>query len=225
MNGKMLDFKGNGMNYEGYVSASPAGGTGVIVIQEWWGLNDHVKDVCDRFASERFTALAPDIYQRKIATSPDEAGKLMMALNIDEAEKIMKGAISSLLAQPSCTSGTVGVVGFCMGGQLAMYAAATNPEEVSACVNFYGIHPNVKPPYAKMKAAVLGLFGENDSSVDAAAVVKLEKEMSAAGKSIESHTYKNAGHAFFNDTRPVYHEDSARDAWRRTLKFLRQHVK
>ena len=225
MNGQTLDFKGNGLNCSGYLSAAANGGPGVIVIQEWWGLNDHIKDICDRFASEGFTAFAPDIYQGKLATSPGEAGKLMMALNIDEAEKILKGAIGALLAHSSCTSSTVGVVGFCMGGQLAMYAAATNPEQVTACVNFYGIHPNVKPPYARMKAAVLGLFAENDSSVGAEAVEKLRKELAAAGKSFQSHTYKNVGHAFFNDTRPVYDEDSARDAWRRTLDFLRDHVK
>jgi carboxymethylenebutenolidase len=225
MKGQIIDFKGNGGSYSGYLSAPSDGGPGVVVIQEWWGLNDHVKDICDRFAAERFASLAPDIYQGKLATSPNEAGKLMMALNIIEAEKILRGAIHSLLAHPSCTSKTVGVVGFCMGGQLAMYAAATNPEQVSACVNFYGIHPNVQPSYDRMKAPVLGLFAENDSSVDAAAVEKLRKELSGAGKFFEFHTYKNVGHAFFNDTRPVYHEESARDAWGRTLQFLREHIK
>jgi carboxymethylenebutenolidase len=225
MKGQMLDFKGNGMSYSGYLVAPAGGGPGVVVIQEWWGLNDHVKDVCDRFAAEGFAALAPDIYQGKLATSPSEAGKLMMALNIQEAEKILNGATQALLSHDSCTSKSAGVVGFCMGGQLAMYAAATNPEQVSACVNFYGIHPRVKPPYAQMKAAVLGLFGEKDSSVDAKAIDELRKELAAAGKSFEFHTYKNVGHAFFNDTRPVYDEESARDAWRRTLEFLRQHVK
>jgi len=225
MNGQMLDFEGNGRRYSGYLSAPSGGGTGVLVIQEWWGLNDHVKDICDRFAADGFAALAPDIYEGKFATSPNEAGKLMMALNIQEAEKILKGATLALLAQRSCTSRTLGVIGFCMGGQLAMYAAAKNPEEVSACVNFYGIHPNVRPPFAQMKAALLGLFGEKDSSVDAKAVDELRKELTAAGKSFEFHTYKNVGHAFFNDTRPAYDEESARDAWRRTLEFLRHYVK
>jgi carboxymethylenebutenolidase len=225
MNGQMVDFKGNGRTHSGYLSAPASGGPGVVVIQEWWGLNDHVKDICDRFAAEGFAALAPDIYEGKLATSPNEAGKLMMALNIQEAEKILNGAIQALLAHDSCTSKSVGVVGFCMGGQLSMYAAATNPSQVSACVNFYGIHPNVKPPYAQMKAAVLGLFGEKDSSVDAKAVDELRKELTAAGKSFEFHTYKNVGHAFFNDTRPVYDEESAKDAWRRTIEFLRRYVK
>ena len=225
MKGQMIDFKGNGGIYSGYLSAPSDGGPGVVVIQEWWGLNDHVKDICDRFAAAGFAALAPDIYEGKVATSPNEAGKLMMALKIQEAEKNLSGAIQTLLNDPKCASKSVGVVGFCMGGQLAMYAAASNPEQVSACVNFYGIHPNVKPPYAKMKAAVLGLFGEKDSSVDANTVEELRKELTAAGKTFDFHTYKNVGHAFFNDTRPVYDEESAKDAWRRTLEFLRKHVK
>jgi carboxymethylenebutenolidase len=224
MKGKMIDFNGNGETYQGYLAAPENTGPGVIVVQEWWGLNDHVKDICDRFASEGFTALAPDIYKGKKATSPDEAGKLMMALNIAETEKILRGAIQKLLDDPACISGTVGIVGFCMGGQLAMYAAATNPDQVSACVNFYGIHPNVKPPFERMKAAVLGLFGEKDSSVNPQAVEKLRQELTSKGKSVEFHTYKNVGHAFFNDTRPVYDESSAKDAWQHTLKFLRRHV-
>jgi carboxymethylenebutenolidase len=224
MNGRMMNFTGNGQTHEGYISTPSAGGPGIVVIQEWWGLNDHIKDVCDRFAAEGFTAFAPDLYQGKNATSPDEAGKLMMALNIGEAEKTLRGAIRTLIANEDCISGTVGVVGFCMGGQLAMFAAATNPKEVSACVNFYGIHPKVKPPYAQMKAAVLGLFGEKDSSVNSDVVEGLRKELSAAGKNFEFHTYKNVGHAFFNDTRPVYDAESAKDAWQRTLVFFRMHV-
>ena len=223
MKGKMIDFHGNGGTYKGYLSIPAQKGPGVVVIQEWWGLNDHVKDVCDRFANEGFSALAPDLYKGTVAKSPDEAGKMMMALNIDEAEKVLRGAIQALL--PHSSSQAVGVVGFCMGGQLAMYAAATNPEHVSACVNFYGIHPNVKPPFGQMKAALLGLFAENDGSVNEQAVEKLRKELSGLGKSFEFHTYKNVGHAFFNDTRPVYHEESAKDSWNRTINFFRKYVK
>jgi len=220
-----MDFKGNGETYHGHVAEASGGGPGIVVIQEWWGLTDHIKDICGRFAAEGFTALAPDLYQGKKTTAPDEAGKLMMALNIGEAEKILRGAVQSLLAHPSCNSKTVGVVGFCMGGQLSMYAAATNPDQVSACVNFYGIHPNVQPPFGQMKAALLGLFAENDKSVNAEAVDQLRTTLTKAGKTFELHTYKNVGHAFFNDTRPVYDAESAQDAWRRTLEFFRKHVR
>jgi carboxymethylenebutenolidase len=225
MKGQMINFKGNGETYKGYISAAPNGGPGIVVIQEWWGLNDHIKDICNRFAAEGFTAFAPDLYKGEIAKAPDEAGKLMMALNITEAEKILRGAIQSLLTHSSCTSRTAGVVGFCMGGQLAMYAAATNGDRVSACVNFYGIHPNVKPPFTQMNAALLGLFAETDKSVNAESVEALRKELTEARKTFYLHTYKNAGHSFFNDTRPVYDAESAKDAWRRTLEFFRKHVR
>lgn len=223
--GSMIDFQGNGQTYQGYLSAKESGGPGVIVVQEWWGLNDHVLDLCDRFAGEGFTALAPDLYRGKKTTSPDEAGKLMMALNIGEAEKILRGAIASLLSQPQCSSQSAGVVGFCMGGQLALFAAATNPDQVSACVNFYGVHPNVHPPFAKMKAPVLGLFAENDGFVNAEAVENLRSQLKAHGKEHEFHTYPGVDHAFFNETREVYHRESAEDAWKRTLEFFRKHIR
>ena len=225
MKGQMINFKVNGETYKGHISAARNGGPGIVVIQEWWGLSDHIKDICDRFAAEGFTALAPDLYKGEIAKAPDEAGKLMMALNIAEAEKILRGAIQSLLTHSSCTSRTAGVVGFCMGGQLAMYAAATNGDRVSACVNFYGIHPNVKPPFTQMNAALLGLFAETDKSVNAESVEALRKELTEARNTFYLHTYKSVGHAFFNDTRPVYDAESAKDAWRRTLEFFRKHVR
>lgn len=224
MKGTMMDFQANGETYQGYFSAVEGGAAGVIVIQEWWGLNEHVQDLCDRLAGDGFTALAPDLYKGTKTTSPDEAGKLMMALNIAEAGKILDGAIRALLGHSACNSKAVGVVGFCMGGQLALYAAATNPDQVSACVDFYGVHPNVQPPFENLKAPVLGLFAENDGFVNAEAVEKLRSQLQAAGKQHEFHTYPGAEHAFFNDTREVYDKEAAEDAWKRTLDFFRKHI-
>ena len=116
--GEIIEFKGNGQPYTGYLATAPNGGPGVIVIQEWWGLVDHIKDIADRFAGAGFTALAPDFYHGKKTKSPDEAGKLFMALNISDAEKVLKGAVDALLSNQKCNSKTAGVVGFCMGGQL-----------------------------------------------------------------------------------------------------------
>src|SRR5436309_16073050 len=116
MAGEMVEFQSNGGTTRGYLSIPEKGsGPGVVVIQEWWGLVDHIKDVCDRFANEGFVALAPDLYHGQVAQSPDEAGKMMMALRIDEAEKDLKGAIHYLLAHQATTSKKVGTVGFCMG--------------------------------------------------------------------------------------------------------------
>ena len=156
MAGSMIEFASNGSKTAGYLATPAAGkGPGVLVLQEWWGLVGHVKSVCDRFTAEGFTALAPDMYHGKTATEPDGAGKLFMALNIAQAERDLRGAATYLLGQSSTKK--LGAVGFCMGGQLALYAATLNPS-VSACVNFYGIHPNVKPDLPHLQAPVLGLF-------------------------------------------------------------------
>ncbi|MCA1619972.1 MAG: dienelactone hydrolase family protein [Acidobacteria bacterium] len=221
----MVEFQSNGGEARGYLSTPERGsGPGVVVIQEWWGLVPHVEDVADRFARDGFVALAPDLYHGEVARSPDEAGKMMMALNIDRAEKDLRGAVEYLLNHEATTGETVGTVGFCMGGVLSLYAASKN-ERVGACVVFYGIHPKAEPDFAALRAPVLGLYAERDQFVPPAAVRALEAKMSEHGKSIETHVYPGADHAFFNDTRPeVYDPDAAADAWRRTIEFFRAHL-
>jgi carboxymethylenebutenolidase len=174
MAGQMVEFASNGGTASGYLAPSAQGkGPGVIVIQEWWGLVPHIKDVCDRFAAEGYTALAPDLYHGESTKSPDEAGKLMMALRVDEAEKDLRGAIQFLMSNESTAGDKVGTIGFCMGGALSLYAASKNPQ-VGACVVFYGIHPNVKPDLANLQAPVLGIYAENDGYVTPAVVHDLE---------------------------------------------------
>ena len=209
----------------GYLAVPEQGsGPGVIVIQEWWGLVDHIKDVCDRFADEGFVALAPDMYHGKSTKSPDEAGKLMMALRIDQAEKDLSAAVEYLATQNATASDKIGIIGFCMGGALALYTA-TNNSKIGACVVFYGIHPNVKPDLPNLHAPVLGIYGEKDHSVPPAMVHDLERQLKNLGKQVEVKIYKDADHAFFNDTRPqVYDAEAAADAWQRTIAFLRQHL-
>lgn len=195
------------------------------MIQEWWGLVDHIKDVCDRFADQGFVALAPDIYHGKTTKSPDEAGKLMMALRIDEAEQDIAGAIQYLLDHDAVTGDTIGIVGFCMGGALSLYAASKNPS-IAACVVFYGIHPNVKPDLPNLQAPVLGIYAEKDAYVTPEVVRNLEQQLKSLGKQVETHIYPQTDHAFFNDTRPeVYNAEASADAWQRTIDFFRQHLK
>lgn len=226
MAGEMIEFKSNGGTARGYLSVPESGrGPGVVVIQEWWGLVPHIKDVADRFAAEGFVALAPDLYHGDVAKSPDEAGKMMMALNIDQTEKDLRGAVQYLLDHEATTGDEVGTVGFCMGGALSLFGASKNAQQVGACVVFYGIHPKVKPDFDNLRAPVLGIFAEKDSFVTPDVVRALEDTMREHGKSIETHTYPGTDHAFFNDTRPeVYDADAAADAWRRTLAFLRAHL-
>lgn len=223
--GEMVQFAANGENTGGYLAIPDSGnGPGVVVIQEWWGLVDHIKNVCDRFATEGFVALAPDLYHGKATTSPDEAGKMMMALRIDGAEKDLSGAAQYLLDHDATTSSKIGVVGFCMGGALSLYTATKNPQ-VGAAVVFYGGHPNVKPDLPNLHAPVLGLYAENDASVTPESARQLEKKLKELGKSIEIHIYPGTDHAFFNDERPaIYNVEAAEDAWRRTLEFLRKHL-
>jgi carboxymethylenebutenolidase len=225
MSGQMVEFSSNGGTASGYLALPASGkGPGVIVIQEWWGLVPHIKAVTDRFAAEGFVALAPDLYHGKSASSPDEAGKLMMTMRIDEAEKDMRGAAQFLLNHDATTGTKVGTVGFCMGGALSLYAATKN-SQVGACVIFYGGHPNVKPDLATLQAPVLGLYAERDGFVTPDSVRALEHQLKELGKSAEIHIYPEADHGFFNDGRPeVYNEAVAKDAWGRVMKFFRAHL-
>jgi carboxymethylenebutenolidase len=229
MNGEMIEFLCQGTTldgtYQGYLSRSSSGsGPGIIVLQEWWGLVGHIKNVTDRFAAEGFTALAPDLYKGETTTEPDEAGSLMMALSINETEKVLRCAVDRLLEDASTTGEKVGVVGFCMGGQLSLYAAATN-DKIGACVDYYGIHPNVEPPLHQLEAPVLGFFAEHDEYASPEAVRKLGEELSKHGKCHEFHTYPGTHHAFFNDDRPeVYNPAAAEDTWRRMIDFFRQNL-
>lgn len=225
MAGQMVEFSSNGRTTSGYLAAPEGKGPGVIVIQEWWGLVDHIKDVCDRFAAEGYVALAPDLYHGESTKSPDEAGKLMMALRIDEAEKDLRGAIQYLVDNDATEGDKVGTIGFCMGGALSLYAASKNPQ-VGACVVFYGIHPNVKPDLANLQAPVLGIYAEKDQFVPPGVVRELEGQLKELGKPAEIHIYPDTDHAFFNDQRPdVYDEAAAKDAWRRVLDFFTAHLK
>jgi carboxymethylenebutenolidase len=221
--GEMIQFPSNGSTAEGYL-AVPAGGTGpgVVVIQEWWGLVPHIKDVCDRFAREGFVALAPDLYHGKQTTEPDEAQKAMMAMQLEQAATDMSGALDAVSERSGRDQ--VGVVGFCMGGGLALLLACRRPDKVAACVPFYGVIPwsDAKPDYAAMRAAVLGHYAEKDAFFPPEAARALESELKSLGKQVEIHIYPGVDHAFFNDTRPeVYDEAAARLAWERTLAFLR----
>lgn len=188
---------------------------GVIVIQEWWGVDKHIKSVCARFEKEGFKALALDLYDGEVTTSPDEAGRKMMALNIDKtAEKLAKS-----VKELKKSAEKVAVVGFCMGGQLALFAASNNPD-IDACVDFYGIHPNVEPNFSNIKCPVLGFFGKRDEFVTPDKVNQLKDRLKEAKVKHTFHIF-DAPHAFFNDNRPeVYTKDAAETSWKIMLDFL-----
>jgi len=227
--GEMIEFPSNGSTAGGYLAVPEKGsGPGVIVIQEWWGLFDHIKDVCDRFASAGFVALAPDMYHgQKVAPSePDEAGKAMMALKMDQAARDMGGAVDELLRRSS--GDRIGVIGFCMGGGLALVLATQRPDAVSAVVPCYGViaWPDVNPDYAAMSAAVLGHYAEKDAFFTPEAAQALAEQLRQLGKSVEIHVYPGTDHAFFNDTRPEVHDPEASAAlWDRSVAFFNEHLR
>ena len=222
--GERITFKNNGSTTPAYLARPSRPGPGVIVIQEWWGLVPHVEQIADRFAAEGFVALAPDLYHGQSAKSPDEAGKLMMALRIEDAAQDLAGAIDHLTAQSEVTGKKVGTIGFCMGGSLSLFAASRNPE-VGACVIFYGGHPNVKPDLASLQAPVLGIYAGKDTFVTPDSVKALDQQLTRLGKRHKFHTYPQAQHGFFNDSRPdVYDAAAAADAWAKTIAFLRREL-
>ena len=218
--GEIVTFASNGGTASGYL-ARPANGTGkgVIVIQEWWGLNDNIKGIADRFAGEGFVALAPDMYHGKVTGEPDEAGKLLMALNIEQAEKDLRGAVTYL---SDVTNAPVGTVGFCMGGALSLFAACKTGDRVGACVDFYGGHPAVTYDWDSLTAPVLGIWADHDDFVNPN-VPAYERALMDRDKDYEFVTYPNTQHAFFNDEHPEpqYNPAAAAAAWEKTIAFFR----
>jgi carboxymethylenebutenolidase len=219
-----VEFEANGGTARGYLAEPEGKGPGVVVLQEWWGVDDHIRDVCDRFAGEGFIALAPDLFHGETTEQPDEAEQKMMAMNMDEAEKEMRGAVDYLLEHPK-SNGQVGSVGFCLGGGLSIWAAASNPK-VGAAVTFYYVMPHGKPDFSRINAPVLGHFGTNDDFISVDDANALKDELQESGVEAAFEFYEGAGHAFFqdHDRLGTYDQDHARTAWGRTVDFFKRHL-
>lgn len=222
--GDMIEFASNGSTAHGYLAVPASGsGPGVIVIQEWWGLVDHIKEVADRFADEGFVALAPDLYHGEETSEPDEAGKLMMSMELADAANDMTGAVDYLLSLDATTGEGVGAVGFCMGGGLVLWLSTIKPE-VKAAVPFYGAIPweAMQPDFSTAQAAYLGHYAENDAWATQESARNLAEHLAEIGHEATFHFYEGTEHAFFNDDRPeVHHSDAADLAWQRTIAFFR----
>lgn len=222
MPGEIVNFPSNGQQASGYLALPQGKGPAVIVLQEFWGLNDDIKDIARRFADEGFVALAPDMYHGQVATEPDEARKLAMELQLDRAARDLKGAVAFLREHDSVTPDKVGSVGFCMGGSLSLYLASIEPTE--AAVTYYGAprYPEFKP--LDIEAPVLAHFaGEDPDTTERGG--KFVDELRAGGRDVEMHVYEGAHHSFFNKTRPeAHHAEAAELSWQRTLDFFRKHL-
>ncbi|MGA8806912.1 MAG: dienelactone hydrolase family protein [Thermoanaerobaculia bacterium] len=218
--GERVEFPSNGHTCQGYFAGN---GPGIVVIQEWWGLVPHIEEIVDRFAGEGFSAIAPDLYHGKTTTSPDEAGRILMELDVDRAEKEIAGAGNYLLSRPECTTRTYGVVGFCAGGALAQFTA-TKEANVAAAVSFYGGFQKVNPAWENLNAPIMLIYAENDQGVPADKGRALAKQLEEMGKDVRLIVYPDTGHAFFNDSGRNYNEEAAKDAWQRTVEFFRANL-
>lgn len=218
-----IEFPTSDGSAPGYLAA-PASehGQAVIVLQEWWGVDEHIRSLCDRLAAEGFYALAPDLYRGETTTQPSEAQQKMMAMSMDQVEKDMCGAADYLASQPGVEGPGVGAVGFCLGGGLAIWAAANCPQ-IAAAVTYYYVMPHGKPDFTKIKGPVLGHFGTADEFISHEEATKLEAELKDAGVDTTFDYYDGAGHAFFNDTDRLgtYDKEHAETSWQRTVSFLR----
>jgi carboxymethylenebutenolidase len=225
--GEIIEFPSNGSTGGGYIAepaGGPAGTAGIIVLQEWWGLVDQIKRTADRFAEAGFTALAPDLYHGTTVplTEPDEAAKEMMALTMDGAAKDLSGAVDELQRRTGRTQ--VGVIGFCMGGGLALVLGTQRPDAVKAIVPAYGLipWPDAQPDFAQLDAAILGHAAGEDDYFTPEAAMELEAQLKALGKDVAFHHYPDVDHAFFNEDRPEVHDqDSADLLWDRSIAFFR----
>jgi carboxymethylenebutenolidase len=222
-----VTFPSNGGTAHGYLAVPASGsGPGVVVIQEWWGLTNHIADVTNRLAAEGFVALAPDLYGGSTTHDSEEAGRLMQELPVDRAARDLGGAVDYLLGHEAVTSQKVGAVGFCMGGGFVLVLAAQQGDKIGAAVPFYGLLKEDYPSFAGLTAPLLGHFGEQDDFAPTDAVRELASRIEAeSGVKPEFHLYP-AGHAFFNDENHLgtYDAEQAQTAWNRTLEFLRAHL-
>lgn len=218
-----IEFPTNAGPAPGYLSVPAAGhGPATIVLQEWWGLDEHIRSVCDRLAAEGFFALAPDLFRGETTTQPSEAEQKTMALSMDRAELDMCGAADFLTSQAGVEGAGVGSVGFCLGGGLSLWAAASCPQIIAA-VTYYYVMPHGKPDFSKIKGPVLGHFGTDDEFISHDEANALESELRDAGVDVTFHYYEGAGHAFFNDTDRLGTHDPviAKSSWEQTVSFLR----
>jgi carboxymethylenebutenolidase len=222
-----VTFASNGGWAHGYLKQpARSSGPGLIVIQEWWGLDDHMADVVDRFAAEGFVALAPDLYGGRVAHDVDSAGKMLEELPVEQAAKDLAGAVDFLLAEPSVTSSTLGVVGFCMGGGFVLQLAAQQSDRIGAAVPFYGVGPAVPHQYRTVTAPIQGHYGEQDAFYPVEEARTQEQQIRDESRGSVEFFYYPAGHAFHNDKDQLgtYDEQYAKLAWERAVAFLKANV-
>lgn len=222
MMGNMIEFAcPNGGTGTGYLAQAESARGGVIVIQEWWGLNPQIKGVADRFAAAGYSAIAPDLYEGRVTQEPDEANHMMTGLDwVGATEQDVRGAIQHL---KGLGVGKTAVMGFCMGGALTVIAGVTLPE-CDAAICYYGIPPKEAADPAAMRVPFQGHFATQDDWCTPEAVTGLRQDMAGLASPVEIHDYEGAAHGFFNET-ATYHDKPSSDlSWGRTMAFMASHI-
>ena len=227
--GSMISFPVNGTQADGYLAVPDGGGPGLVVVQEWWGLDPAIKQTCDRLAAEGFVALAPDLYHGEVAehTEMDRAGDLMNSLPPDRAARDMSGAIDHLLGRGEVRGSAVGVVGFCMGGLLSLVIASIEGDRVAAVVPFYGAPLGEgEPDWSGLTAAVSGHFAENDDFFPPEAVTELASRLQAMGKDVQFRVHPGTGHAFASgdDALGTQDDEASATAFTEAIAFLKANL-
>jgi carboxymethylenebutenolidase len=223
-----VDLKVNGNNAYAFVAQpdDDAKHPGLVLIQEWWGIEPHIRDLAQRFAAEGFVVAVPDLYHGKVVTEPNEAQKMIMTLtkNMDRAVKEIIGALETVKAMPNVEPKKLGLIGFCVGGLLA-YVVASRYADLGAVVAFYGAGYDPTPEdVAKVNAPVLAIYGSHDNSIPMTQIEKVSRMYKEAGKDYTLKVY-NAGHAFMNPSHGMGNEQAAADAWKLAVNFLKEHLK
>jgi carboxymethylenebutenolidase len=223
---EMVEFGSNGSTTPGFLARPKGNGpfSGVIVVQEWWGLNDNIKDIAQRFAREGFAAFAPDLYHGVVTAEPDVAQKQMMQLDMPRASQELVKATVYLAKEPYIDGRGIGAIGFCMGGGLAMTLATDTPL-IRAVAPFYGATPEPIDKVQSLAGPVFAVFAEHDDWIGPPVREKLHQALEEHGKQFEIKVYPGTHHGFFNDTRKDIHDAKASaDAWKHVISLFRENL-
>ena len=228
--GQLVDFASNGTDASGYLALPESGsGPGLIVVQEWWGLDSGIKEMADRLAAEGFVALCPDLYHGDLAehTEMDKASELLQSLPPDRAARDMSGAVDFLADHEATTGGAIGVVGFCMGGMLSFVLAALRPDKIKAVVPFYGFpQGDGQPDYSKITAVIRGHMAEHDDFFGPDAARELEARLQGLGLDATLTVHPGTGHAFMAPHNALGTKDDEAYAriWPGVIAFLHEQL-
>jgi carboxymethylenebutenolidase len=228
--GEIVEFESNGSTASGYLVLPPGGsGPGVLVMQEWWGLDSGIKEMAERVAAAGFVALAPDLYHGELAghDEMDKASELMQRLPADRAARDMSAAVDYLAGHEAVTGEGLGVVGFCMGGMLSLILAANRPDRIKATVPFYGFpQGDMEPDWSRLEAAVRGHVAEHDDFFSPAAAGALEEKLRAMGKDAVLTVHPGTGHAFMgpHNAMGTLDEELAARIWPEVTAFLHEQL-